>query len=151
MASVIVRAARKEDMDAIISLNGSDEGNTWSNSQIAEEWATRQSVMLIAESAGEPAGYLCYWLVADEAQLMNIVVGKNYRHRGIARTLMRSCLAELGQAGASRLILEVRDSNSPALHLYESLGFRQCGRRDNYYHNGDSALVMDLEIEQNDR
>ena len=35
--------------------------------------------------------------------------------------------------GADRLHLEVRDGNSAALRLYESLGFSVAGRRQNYY------------------
>jgi ribosomal-protein-alanine N-acetyltransferase len=41
------------------------------------------------------------------------------------------------------LTLEVRPSNEPALKLYEAFGFRQVGRRPNYYKNPrEDALLL---------
>ena len=40
-------------------------------------------------------------------------------------------------------MLEVRDSNEPAISLYEKLGFREVGRRKNYYRNPkEDALIL---------
>jgi ribosomal-protein-alanine N-acetyltransferase len=52
--------------------------------------------------------------------------------------------------GAERVFLEVRPSNPNAQTLYESMGFREIGRRPRYYpaHNGrEDAIVMALEFE----
>jgi hypothetical protein len=47
------------------------------------------------------------------------------------------------QQGASSVYLEVRLSNITAIKLYEKLGFREIGRRSNYYPDSkEDALVM---------
>ena len=47
------------------------------------------------------------------------------------------------QLDAYQLSLEVRASNSPAIALYESLGFQQVGLRKNYYRKPkEDALIL---------
>jgi RimJ/RimL family protein N-acetyltransferase len=54
------------------------------------------------------------------------------------------------QQGASSVYLEVRLSNISAIKLYEKLGFREIGRRSNYYPDSkEDALVMMKDIEIN--
>ncbi|MEF2678977.1 MAG: ribosomal-protein-alanine N-acetyltransferase, partial [Bilophila wadsworthia] len=46
-------------------------------------------------------------------------------------------------------VLEVRISNAPAIHLYESFGFRQAGKRRGYYQDtGEDALIYTLDMGQ---
>ncbi|MFR6377514.1 MAG: hypothetical protein ACLUN5_14145 [Oscillospiraceae bacterium] len=48
---------------------------------------------------------------------------------------------------ASALTLEVRDSNAPAIALYDSLGFEQIGLRKNYYqHPKEDARILRKEL-----
>jgi len=47
----------------------------------------------------------------------------DYRGRGIARRLMSSALEHIRKRGGELAALTVRTDNSPAIHLYESLGF----------------------------
>jgi ribosomal-protein-alanine N-acetyltransferase len=51
---------------------------------------------------------------------------------------------DAGRARGARLsTLEVRRSNSPAIALYDALGYRQVGVRPNYYaEEKEDAIVM---------
>ena len=65
--------------------------------------------------------------------MMNIAVHPDYRRRGVGRALVLAlCKALRRQMLASALTLEVRDSNAPAIALYDSLGYEQIGQRKNY-------------------
>ncbi len=59
------------------------------------------------------------------ALLQNIVVDQEYRGRGFGRMTCRALLAEAAGAGAGHAYLQVVQSNTPAMRLYESLGFRK--------------------------
>ena len=62
-------------------------------------------------------------------------------------SLVRELLAEARAAGAASVILEVRESNRPALRLYESIGFKPEGRRKNYYQDpAEDALLYRILI-----
>ena len=75
--------------------------------------------------------------------MMNIAVAPEFRRMGIAQMLIDRLIADLAQRSVRFLMLEVRVSNAPAIALYESLGFRQVGRRPNYYHNPkEDALIL---------
>ncbi len=57
-------------------------------------------------------------------------------------------MARARELGAQRVLLEVRVDNDPAIHLYESSGFRRLGRRRGYYQPGNvDAWTMLLVLE----
>lgn len=88
-------------------------------------------------------------LVLDEVSLLNIVVDDHRRGRGLGRDLLASGLAWMQQFGAERCVLEVRVSNHPAKRVYAALGFREDGRRKNYYPLGaerEDALLMSVPL-----
>lgn len=57
------------------------------------------------------------------AGLFNIATRPDYRRRGAALALLHTLSTWAAQQDASRLYLQVRDQNQPALALYQRLGF----------------------------
>jgi [ribosomal protein S18]-alanine N-acetyltransferase len=96
------------------------------------------------------AGFMLYTLVAGEAEILTIATHTSWRRRGIGERLVKSALGHLSAERAEAMFLEVGDNNQNALGLYRKLGFREVGRRSNYYAavkgeapaTGSSALVM---------
>jgi ribosomal-protein-alanine N-acetyltransferase len=92
-------------------------------------------------------GYVCLWEVADEMHVTNIAVHPRQRRRGIGRLLLGSILADGRARDVRVVVLEVRPSNTEAIGLYESFGFRVVGRRRGYYYDtGEDALVMETRL-----
>lgn len=58
---------------------------------------------------------------------LGIAISKDYRDRGIGREMVKTLVEESRTAGLKTLELEVFANNPKALHLYESLGFKQVG------------------------
>jgi ribosomal-protein-alanine N-acetyltransferase len=76
-----------------------------------------------------------------------IAVDPRVQRRGLARKLFDELVYQLGQAGITEVVLEVRESNQPALELYRSLGFVETGRRPRYYIDPvEDAVLMRLEL-----
>ena len=107
----------------------------WSEKSIASELSNIWSYWVVALDGERVVGYIGSQSSADETDVMNVAVHPDYRRRGIAESLIESLVRELKNRGSHALMLEVRDSNEPAISLYEKLGFRQVGLRKNYYHN----------------
>ena len=82
------------------------------------------------------------------ADMMNVAVHPDFRRKGIAEALVNTLVEELKAIDSHCLMLEVRASNVPAISLYEKLGFREVGRRKNYYRNPrEDALILRKEWE----
>lgn len=92
-------------------------------------------------------GYAGFWYDGEDAELMTIGVGKAYQRQGIAAALLQALVDEAKRQGASRMLLEVRVDNDPALALYQRFGFERIGLRKRYYQpEGIDAYTMSLDL-----
>ena len=115
----------------------------WSKNSVASELNNRLSLWLVALDGDTVAGYVGSQSVLDQADMMNIAVHPDYRRQGIGRDLVLALADALKEKGVRGLMLEVRQSNAPAIALYEQLGFQQVGLRPNYYrHPRENALIL---------
>ena len=105
----------------------------WSENSIASELRNPLSLWIVAVEDDVVAGYIGSQSVEGEADMMNVAVHPDYRRRGIGAQLVEHLITALREAGNHMLALEVRDSNAPAIAMYEKLGFVQVGLRPNYY------------------
>ncbi|MCI7020783.1 MAG: ribosomal protein S18-alanine N-acetyltransferase [Clostridiales bacterium] len=120
----------------------------WSENSVASELNNPLSVWLVAEGNGIVCGYVGSQTVLDETDMMNIAVHPDFRRKGIAAALIAELVRLLKERGSRILRLEVRESNAPAISLYETMGFTQLGLRKNYYRNPkENALILGKEWE----
>jgi ribosomal-protein-alanine N-acetyltransferase len=105
-----------------------------------------QAWLLIAEidQAGAPerVGFILGWLVADELEIIDLVVDPQRRRQGIGQQLLAHLMKETAERGATTVVLEVRQSNEAAQKLYKKLGFLEVGRRPRYYQGSEDALLF---------
>ena len=115
----------------------------WSENSIAYELTSRLSYWLVAVEEGQVVGYIGSQSVLGESDMMNVAVHPDHRRKGIAEALIVALSDGLKQRDNVCLTLEVRASNVPAIALYDKLGFRQVGRRPNYYRSPkEDALIL---------
>ncbi|MCE2926176.1 MAG: GNAT family N-acetyltransferase [Rickettsiales bacterium] len=86
----------------------------------------------------------------EQADIITLAVRPNHRRQGFARKLVLAALEELKASRAEQIFLDVEVGNSPAIKLYESIGFLVQRRRKLYYRQKDGsytdALVMSKKI-----
>ncbi|KFI48696.1 ribosomal protein S18-alanine N-acetyltransferase [Bifidobacterium biavatii] len=93
-------------------------------------------------------GFAGYWYDGDDAEIMDVGVGKAYQRQGIAAAMMTWLIGHARSQGARRVLLEVRVDNDPAIALYRRFGFENIGLRKRYYQpEGIDAHVMALDLE----
>ena len=84
---------------------------------------------------------------ASLVYILNIAVRPDCRRQGVAGKLLQVFLDFARGNRLAFLTLEVRASNDAAIALYESRGFREAGRRKNYYeHPREDAVLMTLNL-----
>jgi len=84
--------------------------------------------------AGDPRRRRGYTLI------VTVAVDPDWRRQGIGERLMRACEAHFD---LPRFRLQVRKSNSPAIRLYQRLGYAIVDALPGYYGDGEDAHVMD--------
>ena len=88
-------------------------------------------------------GYVGMMYVLDEGYISNVAVAPAARRKGIADDLIETLTEIARERELSFVTLEVRQSNDPAIRLYEKHGFTEVGRRRNYYERPkEDALLM---------
>jgi ribosomal-protein-alanine N-acetyltransferase len=86
---------------------------------------------------------LCIPGAPAECELEFVLVPPETRRQGVGHLLVDTILAWARDLGASEIRLEVRESNAPALRLYEACGFVVEGRRPGYYADpAEDAVLM---------
>ena len=146
------RQMRPEDVTRVMEIERDGFAHPWSRELIERELGHTWSHVLLAigADAGErewALGYIVFWLVHDEVHVLNIATALEARRRGVGRALMREAHEEGRRRGAAISTLEVRRSNTSAIELYRTLGYRQVGVRPNYYQEeGEDAIVMLLDL-----
>jgi len=119
----------------------------WSEKSVASELTNPLSLWLVAVSGEKVIGYVGSQTVCGESDIMNLAVHPMSRKNGVASALMTALSDELRRGGAAALMLEVRQTNEPAILLYEKLGFVCVGIRPNYYlHPREDARIMRKEL-----
>ena len=98
------------------------------------------------QGAKPPVGFVLARLAAGEGEILTVAVARSHRRQGLGWQLMDAVLRELHAQRAEALFLEVDETNVAAIALYRRLGFREVGKRANYYRSPErgptGALVM---------
>lgn len=80
-------------------------------------------------------------VIAGEAELLTLATDPDHRRQGLANALLARFDAEARERGASRVFLEVSETNTAARALYAAAGYAETGRRRGYYRQSDGTAV----------
>jgi [ribosomal protein S18]-alanine N-acetyltransferase len=146
---ILIRPFTQADLDHIVAIAAtSPEAASWSREAYRGILAAENQLLCrVAELKGVPAGFICFRVVSDEAEVLNLAVIPEARRQGLASRLLEEALREVAQQGAHRVFLEVRESNVPAIAFYARFGFSSSARRRGYYADPpDDALILSREL-----
>lgn len=135
-----VRTFTSADVDTVSAIF-SNIPDGWSKNALSESLDNESIKSFVLEAENTVVAFSAY-LVADDAELVFIVTDKTKLRKGYGRILLAETLKTLNLP----CVLEVRESNTPAISLYESLGFELLGKRKNFYSNpAEAALIYKRE------
>jgi ribosomal-protein-alanine N-acetyltransferase len=145
----MIRPAQFDDLSAILAIEQSaPTAAHWSDAvyQAILDGEERRT-LLVAEEAGQIAGFAVAASAGVEWELENIVVPDAFRGRGIGAQLLQALVNLAQAAGAEELHAEIRESNPAIKNFYSRVGFKEVGRRTKYYAlPPEDAILMRLLI-----
>jgi len=132
------------DLDDVLAIERASFAAPWTREMFVSELSNRVARAVIFRVDAAVAGYVCYWVVLDEAHLQTVAVHPDMRRRGFGMAIMSYVEAMCLREGVRRIILEVGRRNAAARNLYRKCGFTAIGFRKRYYSEiNDDAVVME--------
>lgn len=139
-----IRLIREADIPNIIRVEQSSGQSSWNQAKINTCLHNTHYHCWLSEQDDICVAYGIMLVTGDECHVMQIVVDKLYQRQQFGKQLLEHMLFAAQQLGAQRSVLEVRVDNQAAIGLYQQLGFRQIGKRKNYYQIDGQAIDADV-------
>ncbi|CDO04136.1 ribosomal-protein-alanine N-acetyltransferase [Oceanobacillus picturae] len=148
MSEITIRKMEIADVDQVMEVERVSFTTPWTTDIFYQEIVDNQyAYYYVIEWNGRIVGYVGTWVVLEDAQVTNIAIMPELRGNKLGEKLFQYMLLQVKLIGATRLSLEVRESNIPAQKLYRKFGLVPGGIRKNYYtDNQEDAIVMWVNI-----
>jgi len=136
------------DVEQILEIEEASFKAPWSRTLFLEELACKNAFNYVVKSAGSEKhelviAYICSRIIGCEMSILRIAVSPKWRNLGIASWLLDKCFKISLDKGVTSVFLEVRESNSAAIALYDKQGFISVGKRPAYYpETREDAVVL---------
>ena len=134
-----------EDLNNIKDNLISDFDDFWNYSVFKSELESDSSHYLVVKDNSKIIGFAGIKVILPDADIMNIVVKKDFRNQGIGSLLLKKLINLSKSLNIKNLFLEVNEKNTPAILLYNKFGFKKISTRKNYYKD-NNAIVMRLDL-----
>ncbi len=121
-----LRPVVPEDFPQILEIENACQVAPWNLAHFQAELAKPHGHFLVLtddETDERVGGYIVFWTLLEDAQILSVVVAPGCRRKGFARLMMRAALNEALRRSCTQMLLDVRKSNASAVALYDSLGF----------------------------
>jgi [ribosomal protein S18]-alanine N-acetyltransferase len=133
--------------DEIFNIEKASFPSPWSICAFKAETEKHISHLWVLISDAAVSGYICFWALEGEIQLLNLAVHPEKRRTNLGQFLLTKMIEKGISLGMKNIWLEVRQSNWGARNLYKKTGFREVGIRPNYYNEtNEDAILMTLEL-----
>jgi ribosomal-protein-alanine N-acetyltransferase len=138
------------DLADVLALEQRVYPHPWSMANFVDSLNSHYQAWVLRERDGTLLGYFLLMAIVDEAHLLNVAVAAERQGQGLGHLLLNQAVACARGLGMESVLLEVRPSNTRALHIYERYGFQQIGRRKGYYpaagQQREDAIVMRFDL-----
>ena len=132
----MIRLMQESDIGRVTEIERLVQTHPWSRQQFQESLTSYQCT--VYEKANQVVGLCILQPVLEEANLLLMAIHPNQQGKGLGYELLDYSIQQL-KNNPVQIFLEVRESNIPAIHLYEKTGFHQIDLRKNYYPNIDGS------------
>lgn len=140
---MMVRQMQPEDASAVAEIEAKSFSQPWSEQAFLDASRDEAALFMVAEEEQKILGYAGMYISFEEGEITNVAVDPEARAGGIGTAIMAAMQDASRMRGVSRIVLEVRASNQPAIGLYDKMGFISVGVRKGFYDfPKEDAIIM---------
>lgn len=140
--NIKITSMNSQDLESIKNILNSDFDDFWNYNILKEELNNKNSRYLVAKLNNEVIGFAGIKIIIDEADIMNIVVKKDFRNKGIGSLLLEKLMDLSKSLNLNYISLEVNEKNISAIRLYKKFNFKEIGTRKKYYKESNAILMI---------
>lgn len=134
-----------EDLEQVMEMEKELFSMPWTREGFFTFLMREDTLFLVVEEKDKILGYCGSIMILDEGEITNVAVCPQRQGEGIGQFLLDGMLMLLRERGIYTVYLEVRQSNTKAIRLYERAGFVADGLRKRYYTDPtEDAVLMSL-------
>lgn len=115
---------------------------SWTLPQFEDCLKNKNYICYVAIKDNKITSFLIAQDLIDSLNLLLIATKKEFKNNGFASILMNELLGT-AENKKVKVWLEVKETNIPAIQLYEKLSFTKLYERKNYYKDNSSAIIME--------
>ena len=130
---ITVRKLCEEDIPRLAEIEAESFSMPWSAQDFKNLLSYSYCNYVVAVADGQVAGCCGFTNACGVANIDNVVVATDFRGKGIAQKMLRELIAAGEAEQVEAYTLEVRVSNTAAIHIYEKFGFVSEGIRPCFY------------------
>ena len=146
MENLIIDKMNLKDFEQIKENLQKDFDDFWNANILESELKNNNSLYFVAKNKNEIVGFIGIIKNVDFVEILNIVVKKDFRNKGIGNKLLQKIIEVVKEMEMQEIYLEVNEKNENAIKLYEKNNFEKIGVRKKYYNGIDNAILMSLKI-----
>ena len=141
----------RRDLPEVIAIEQTCFEFPWSEEDFLDCLRQRNCIGMVAEHEGHVVGFMIYEVPKNRIHLLNMATAPEHRRRGVAGQMVQKLIGKLANQKRSKIVLEVRETNLPALLFFRTIGFRATNILRNFYEDKqEDAYLMQyrLSVEQ---
>lgn len=140
--NITITSMNSQDLESIKDILNYDFDDFWNYSILKDELNNKNSKYLVAKLNNKIIGFAGIKIIIDEADIMNIVVKKKSRNKGIGSLLLEKLIDLSKSLNLTSISLEVNEKNISAISLYKKFNFKEIGIRKKYYKDSNAILML---------
>lgn len=145
---MIIKPIQVKDLEAMAEIEKENFDDAWNFKTLYYEVIKNdRSTFLGVYIDYKLVGYLGYWQVFDNIDIINIAIANKNKRSGIATLLFEDLDVISRNSQAKTITLEVNVNNIAAINLYKKNGFVKVRTIKNYYQKSrEDAYMMQKEV-----
>lgn len=144
-SEIVIAKMQDKDIPEVANIEARVFSMPWSEQGFADA-LKQDTIFVTAKQEEQVVGYCGMYCSFEEGEITNVAVLPEAQNLGIGKKIISGLLRAAQEKNISRIVLEVRVSNLPAIRLYEGFGFQKAGIRKGFYEKPrEDAAIMILE------
>jgi ribosomal-protein-alanine N-acetyltransferase len=140
---VQVRWMVRRDFAQVLAIEQECFEFPWTEEEFRQCLQQPNCLGIVAEHENRVVGFAIYETPKNRIFITNIATAPEFHRHGIARQMIQKLVTKMIYQHRHKIVIEIRETNLPALLCFRSLGFRASTVRKNFYENqSEDAYVL---------